>query len=123
MVVKDLGPAEHTFEVDMRKGDEVNSGLCDFFTKTHLTSAHLTALGAFNSVVLGWYDPDKRFYKKIVINQEVEITSFVGSIQMQNGKPYLHAHVVVALPDGTTRGGHFIEGHVSLEFEGFVVGH
>jgi predicted DNA-binding protein with PD1-like motif len=40
---------------------------------------------------------------------------------LQNSKPFVHAHCVVALSDGSTRGGHLIEGHVSLAMQVFVV--
>ena len=121
MKVQELGTSGRTFEVTMRKGDEVAAGLTEFAEQHHVTRAHVTGIGAVNAAVLGWFDPDKRKYKKIVINQEVEVVSFAGNISLENGRPFLHAHAVVAFPDGSTKGGHFIEGHVSLEMQIFVV--
>jgi uncharacterized protein len=120
MKVKDLGATGHTYEVTFGKGDEVASGLTEFAEKNHITAGHFTGVGAFSSALLGWTDPDKRAFKKVEINQEAEVLSFVGSISMLNGKPYVHAHVVVGLPDGSTKGGHFLEGHVSIVMEVFV---
>jgi predicted DNA-binding protein with PD1-like motif len=121
MKVTELGKTGRTFEVTLRKGDEVAAGLTEFAEQHHITLAHVTAVGALDAAVLGWFDPDKRAYKKIAINQEVEVVSFIGNIAMENGKPFLHAHAVVAFPDGSTKGGHFVEGHVSLEMQIFVV--
>jgi len=120
MKVKDLGTAGHTYEVTFGKGDEVASGLTEFAEKNHITAAHFTGVGAFSSALLGWTDPDKRAFKKVEINQEAEVLSFVGSISTLNGKPYVHAHVVVGLPDGSAKGGHFLEGHVGIVMEVFV---
>jgi predicted DNA-binding protein with PD1-like motif len=120
MKVKDLGVAGHTYEVTFGKGDEVASGLTEFAEKNHITEGHFTGVGAFSSALLGWTDPDKRAFKKVEVNQEAEVLSFVGSISTLNGKPYVHAHVVVGLPDGSTKGGHFLEGHVSIVMEVFV---
>jgi predicted DNA-binding protein with PD1-like motif len=121
MKVKQLGNSNgRKFEVTMRKGDEVAAGLTEFAEQNHVTLAHVTGIGALNAAVLGWFDPDKRAYKKIVVSQEVEVVSFSGNIAIENGKPFLHAHAVVAFPDGSTKGGHFIEGHVSLEMQIFV---
>jgi predicted DNA-binding protein with PD1-like motif len=120
MKVKDLGVAGHTYEVTFGKGDEVASGLTEFAEKNHITEGHFTGVGAFSSALLGWTDPDKRAFKKVEINQEAEVLSFAGSISTLNGKPYVHAHVVVGLPDGSTKGGHFLEGHVSIVMEVFV---
>jgi len=121
MQVKQFANTGRTFEVTMRKGDEVAAGLIEFAEQNHLKAAHFTGVGAFGSAVLGWFDPDKRAYKKIAVDQEAEVVSFAGNITMQNGKPSLHAHCVVALSDGSTKGGHFIEGHVSLAMQVFVV--
>ncbi|HLW76377.1 MAG TPA: PPC domain-containing DNA-binding protein [Bryobacteraceae bacterium] len=110
-----------TFRVDMRRGDEIAAGLTEFAEKNHVSNAHLTGIGALNHLVLGWYDPEKRAYKKNVIDEEVELVSLTGNIAIENGKPFVHAHCVVAFKDGTTRGGHLLEGKVAVEFQGFVV--
>jgi len=48
------------------------------------------------------------------------VVSLAGSIRMQNGKPYVHAHAVLGMPDGTTRAGHIIEAKVSLSLEVYL---
>ncbi len=120
MKVTELSKTGRQFELVFGKGDEIISGLNDFAIKQHLTTAHFTAIGAFDHAVLGWSDPDKKAYKKIPIDQEVEILALTGNIIVTNGKPTVHAHVVVGLPDGTTRGGHVIEAHVSLTLQLFL---
>jgi len=121
MQVKSFASTARTFEVTMRKGDEVASGLTEFAEKNHLAGAHLTGIGALNHVVLGWYDPDKRAYKKNVIDEEVELVSLTGNIVLENGKPFVHEHCVVAMRDGTTRGGHLLEATVAVELQVFIV--
>ena len=121
MKAQEMGSAGRTFKITFSKGDEVASGMTEFAEKNHLRASHVTGIGALDSAVLGWYDPEKRAHKKIVINQEVEVASFVGSINIQNGKPVFHAHAVLGSSDGSTKGGHFVEGHVSVFMEVFVV--
>ncbi len=121
MKITELARTGRTFEVTMRKGDEVLAGLTEFAEQNHITVAHFTAVGAIDSGVLGWFDPDKRAYKKIIVNQEAEMLSLAGNISLQDGKPFVHAHCVVGLSDGSTKGGHLIEGHVSLAMQIFVV--
>jgi len=41
----------------------------------------------------------------------------VGDISMDDGKPKVHAHVVVGKSDATAHGGHLIEGHVRPTLE------
>jgi hypothetical protein len=121
--VTEFASSSRTFEVTMRKGDEVASGLTEFAEKYHLTGSYLTGVGALDHVVLGWYDPEKRAYKKNVIDEEVELVSLTGNVVLENGKPFVHAHVVVALKDGTTRGGHLLEARVAVELQVFAVDH
>ena len=121
MKAQELGSAGRTFKITFAKGDEVASGMTEFAEKNHLKASHVTGIGALDSAVLGWYDPEKRAHKRIVINQEVEVASFVGSVNLQNGKPVFHAHAVLGAADGSTKGGHFVEGHVSVFMEVFVV--
>jgi uncharacterized protein len=120
MKVKDLGTAGHTYEVTFGKGDEVASGLTEFAEKNHITSGYFTGVGAFSSALFGWTNPDIRAFKKVEVDEEGELLSFVGGISTLNGKPYVHAHAVVGFPDGSTKGGHFLEGHVSIVMEVYV---
>lgn len=118
--VTELSKTGRRFELVFGKGDEIISGLNDFAIKQHLTVSHFTAIGALDHAVLGWSDPEKKAYKEILIDQEVEILALTGNIVVNNGKPTVHAHAVVGLPDGTTRGGHVIEAHVSLTLQLFL---
>ena len=43
------------------------------------------------------------------------------NISLRDGKPYVHLHVVVSFPDGSTKGGHLIGAHISPIAEIFVV--
>jgi len=121
MKVKDLGSTARMFQVTFTKGDEVMSGLTDFAEKNNIKAAHFTAVGAFSSALLGWGDPGKGF-RKITLDQEAEVVSFSGGIAPdKNGKPVVHAHVVVALPDGSAKAGHVFEGHVGITMEVFII--
>jgi uncharacterized protein len=94
------------------KGDEVREGLLEFANSNRFADAYLTGIGAFSEVTLGFFDPQFRDYKKIPINQQVEVLSFTGNIVQKEGKPRLHAHVVVGKADGTAHGGHLLGARV-----------
>jgi uncharacterized protein len=121
MKVNELGKTGRTFEVLFSKGDEVASGLVEFAEKYHITAAHFTGIGAFDSATLRWTDVAKRGFKTIPVNEEAEVVSFSGNITHENGKTNVHAHCVLSLADGSTRGGHFVDGHVSIVMQVFVV--
>jgi predicted DNA-binding protein with PD1-like motif len=88
------------------------AGLTEFAENNQLKGSHFTAIGAFHEALFGWFDGEKKAYKKIPITQQVEVISLVGDIGLIDGKPAVHAHGVVGLPDGTTRGGHLISATV-----------
>lgn len=101
-----------TYAVIFEKGDEPMSGLEEVARAEQLSAAQLTAIGAFSSVVLGYFDRERKDYRRIELNEQVELLSLVGDIARKDDTPAVHAHVVVGLVDGTTRGGHLLEAAV-----------
>ena len=115
------GP-EKTFAVVFDTGEEVVAGLLHFAKEQMLSGAHLTAIGAFERVTLGFFDLAKKAYTRIPIDQQVELMSLVGNIaQGDDGKPRLHAHVVVGKSDGSAHGGHLLEASVRPTLEVVIV--
>lgn len=94
------------------KGDEVISGLNEFAQKNHVTSAHFTAIGSWSSATLGWFSSTRKMYKRIPIEEQVEVASMIGDIALLNTVPVVHSHVVVGLSDGTAKAGHILEAYV-----------
>jgi len=123
MKVTDLGKGGRTFRINMTKGDEILSGLTEFAEKYKIKNGHFTGLGAINKGMFGWSDVESgNGQKQIPLNQEAEIVSLGGSISVNNqGQSNVHAHGSVALSDGTVKGGHWWEAHVSIIAEIFVV--
>jgi len=122
MQVQLLNPEEPTkqYAVIFYQGDEAFSGLLDFAEKYHISSAHFTAIGALNGATLGWFDPQRKMYKKIPIEGQVEVIGMSGDIALYQGKPVVHTHMVVGTSDGTTRGGHVLDAYVSPTLEVMV---
>lgn len=114
--VADLGKSGRTYRVTLKKGDEIMSGLTEFAEKHHIKNAHFTGLGAINKGLFGWANPDSGHgQKKIEINEEAEIVSFIGNISVDDkGRSIVHGHGSVALADGTVKGGHWWEVYVSI---------
>jgi predicted DNA-binding protein with PD1-like motif len=113
---------EQTFALVFDIGDEVVSELTRFAESNGLDAASITAIGAFSSATLGYYEMERKEYKKIPIEEQVEVLSLVGDIATkEDGEPQLHAHVVLGRPDGTTRGGHLLEAHVRPTLEVVLV--
>jgi predicted DNA-binding protein with PD1-like motif len=122
MQVQLLNPAEQTkqYAVIFYQGDGAFSGLLEFAQKYHVTSAHFTAIGAVSGATLGWFDPQRKMYKKIHVEGQHEVIGMSGDIALYQGKPVVHTHMVVGSPDGATQGGHVLDAYVSPTLEVMV---
>lgn len=110
------GPETRVVILD--SGEEAFTTLTKFANDAAITAASLTAIGAFERATIGWFDLEKKSYKKIEIAEQCEVLSAIGDIAVgDDGKASLHVHVVLGLADGTTRGGHLLEGKVRPTLE------
>jgi predicted DNA-binding protein with PD1-like motif len=115
-IASDAGAAARV--VILESGEEAFAALTKLANDAGITTASLTAIGAFESATVGWFDFDKKTYKKIEVAQQCEVLSAIGDIAVgDDGKASLQFHVVLGLSDGTTRGGHFLEGKVRPTLE------
>jgi hypothetical protein len=107
---KDLGAA--VWALVFEPGDEAIAGLTAFAREHGLAGSQLSAIGAFSDVTLGYFERNLREYRRIRLEEQVEVLSLNGDIALENGQPKVHAHVVIGRGDATVRGGHLLEGHV-----------
>jgi uncharacterized protein len=112
---------EKTYILIFSTGEEVVSGLTDFARRQGVGASHLTAIGAFRSLTLGYFDWERKEYRKIAVGEQVEVLSLVGDIVLEQNAPKLHAHVVVGKADGTAHGGHLLEAQVRPTLEVVLV--
>ena len=110
MKAKQLQEGRYVLVFD--KGEEAIAGLTAFARGHGLTSARITAIGAFSDVKLGYFDRERHEYDEIPLAEQVEVLSLLGDVALERNEPRVHVHAVVGRADGTTRGGHLLEGHV-----------
>jgi predicted DNA-binding protein with PD1-like motif len=116
------GGESRAFVLVFDAGDEITPALLDFARREHLTGSHFTGIGALRNVVLGFWDPELRDYRRIHLDEQVEVLALTGNIATgPDGGPKLHAHIVVGKSDGTAHGGHLLEGTVRPTLEVVVV--
>jgi uncharacterized protein len=108
----DATAGRKTYALVFDKGEEVTSGLKEFAQAQQLAGSHFTAIGAFSRVTLGFFDRASNEYKKIPVNEQVEVLSLIGNIGLYQDEPRLHAHVVIGKSDGMAMGGHLLQGDV-----------
>ena len=108
---------ERTLALVFDSGDEVMAQLQGFAADHNLTASRFTAIGAFERATLGWFDWDTKSYRRIPVNEQVEVVSLVGDIALDGHKPKVHAHAVLGRRDGSTLGGHLLEARVRPTLE------
>jgi predicted DNA-binding protein with PD1-like motif len=106
------GPPAATYVLVLDPDEETTEVLTAFVRERGLRAAQVTAVGAFKRAVVGWFDRDEKDYRRIPVEQQCEVLSLVGDIAVGEDGPAPHVHAVLGLPDGTTRGGHLLEGEV-----------
>lgn len=101
-----------TYVVVCDPGDEAVTALTQFARAERLEAAQVSAVGAFEHAVVGWFDRAAKDYRRIPVDEQCEVLSLLGDVAEGQDGPILHMHTVLGLSDGTTRGGHLLEGRV-----------
>jgi predicted DNA-binding protein with PD1-like motif len=109
---------KRTFALILQKGDEAMRCLQEFAIRERLGGAQITAIGAFGSATLAFFDWETKKYQPIPVKEQVEVASLMGDIAIgPDGKPSVHAHAVLGRRDGTAMAGHLQEGQVRPTLE------
>ena len=107
---KQISEEPRTFALIFETGDEIAKGLMTFAEEQKLSAADFKAIGALSAVELGWFDwDDKSYHTSVKLDEQMELLSLIGDVALKDGKPAVHAHVVIGKKDGTAHGGHLIK--------------
>lgn len=111
--------AERSFVLVFETGDEVMETLLAFARAQRLDAAHFTGIGALSDAVLGFFDWQRKDYRRNPVEEQVEVVSLAGDITAgaKPGETTVHAHIVLGRADGTALGGHLMQGHVRPTLE------
>ncbi len=109
---------QRTFAVVLQTGDEAMDCLRRFAQEARLEAAQITGIGAFEKVILRYFDWGDREYLDNPIDEQVEVASLIGDVALApNGKPSIHVHLVVGKRNGAAFAGHLGSGHVRPTLE------
>jgi len=108
---------ERTYALIFETDDEPISILTRFAEENGITAARFTAIGAFSRATLAYFDWERKEYRKIPVDEQVEVLSLVGDIALDGGQPKVHAHVVLGMQKGDARGGHLMDASVRPTLE------
>jgi hypothetical protein len=110
---KQVEERPRTYVLIFDTGDELAAGLKQFAQSEKLAGSSFKAIGALESVKLGWFNWETKKYETAVdLDEQVELLSLIGDITLKDGEPQVHAHIVVGRRDGSAHGGHLLEAKV-----------
>ena len=102
-------------------GKDLIKSIEDFCISSSIQMASFSLIGAVSSFTIGAYDQKQQVYVTETETAAREIVNCSGNISMMDGKPFVHAHIVLGDEKGNTIGGHLFSetilfaGEISLQ--------
>lgn len=110
-----------TWVLVLEEGEDVVRELTAFAEAQDLTAAHFSAIGAFRSATIRYFDWETKEYQPIPVEEQVEVVSFSGNVsEAPDGGKKAHIHAVLGKRDGTALGGDLGAGSVRPTLEVIV---
>lgn len=102
-------------------GDDLLEALESLVREKDIRSGQIQFLGALQKGALGYYDQETRQYRTLVLDRHLEIASGAGNVSLRDGRPAVHAHLVLSDAEGRCWGGHLVPGNVVFACEFWVL--
>lgn len=106
-----------TFIVSLESGDKIVESLGRICGKENIRAAWLNGIGLCRDPEIGFFDVRAGSYVFKRFEGEFEITALTGNVALFEGRPFIHAHVVLGGRDMATYSGHLREAEVSAACE------
>jgi hypothetical protein len=94
------------------KGSDLQERIAAFCRKHRVATAAVSAIGATDSVTLGYYDQRKGRYFQKTLKGDLEILSCSGNVSLKEGQPFAHLHAVMGDAKLRVSGGHLFASKV-----------
>ena len=112
---------QRVFVVVLETGEEAMDCLSRFADEVGLRAAQVSAIGAFSTATLQYFDWESRSYEDIPDDEQVEVASLLGDVALSpDGKRTLHLHAVLGRRNGSALAGHLAKGRVRPTLEVIV---
>jgi len=99
------------------KGDDLLPALEKLCGELDIRLGEVRAIGAVSRARFGYYHQAEQKYEFLELEKPLEIVSLIGNISLKDGRPMVHAHIVLADAKGAAYGGHLAEGTVIFACE------
>ncbi|MBI4668661.1 MAG: DNA-binding protein [Elusimicrobia bacterium] len=101
---------DDTLLVRLEAGEEVISTITTFLNSQKIYAGTIEGIGAAGEAQIGIFDAHEKNYRKITLAGPLEILSLLGNVsQTEDGRSFLHSHVVLGDHEMKTFGGHLFK--------------
>lgn len=114
-------PAGRAFLDRLPHNGDLLGCIKEAFRKSGATMGFFLAIGAVKNARMAFYGQDDHAYHEFSIDEPAEILHCTGNISELDGEIFVHGHMTLGLKDGSTRGGHLVEGTRIFACELFAV--
>jgi len=104
----------------LRTGDDALKAITDFAGQKSIEGGTFSAIGAFETSTIAYWNRDTKEYEPIEVSEQVEVLTMTGNVAMAGNDRRLHAHVILGRRDGSTIGGHLMKATVHPTLEVFI---
>jgi len=108
------------FFIYIEKNEKVMDSITKFCKNNNINNAKISGIGAVKMSEIGAFDTIAKEYIRKEFNEILELISFEGNVTLKEGKPFVHAHVVLSNHEMQTLGGHLFETTVAAVGEFFL---
>jgi predicted DNA-binding protein with PD1-like motif len=93
-------------------GDRLVASLEEFCRSRKIRAGTFTGIGSCRLAELGFFDPKRKKYAFKSFRGPREIAALAGNISLMDGRPFVHAHAVLAGRDFRAIAGHLREAEI-----------
>ena len=101
---------KRTFIGQLERNSDLYNGITRVVQENNITIGRLTGIGAVQKAKLAYYDQKLMKYDEIEVREPMEILALNGNVSLKDGKPFVHAHVILGDEKGIAKGGHLLPG-------------
>jgi len=91
------------------------------FQRNGTKMGFFVAIGAVKHAKIAFYNQDDHKYHEFSVDEPAEILHCTGNVSELDGETFVHAHITLGFKDGTTKGGHLVEGTNIFACELFAI--
>ena len=98
--------------VRLDHGADLMDQISELAVDEGIQTGAFSVLGALIQAEIAFYDQESHEYSALLVEENAELVSCTGNVSIREGKPFVHAHVVLTDSDGKTTGGHLLHGKI-----------